>query len=98
MNSKDVKDDVLIFESRFESGNLKEAIQIDRFEYELVLKPDYGTKNFTQWFFFKVSNTRRSKEYIFHIINFMKPESQFNDGMMPLFYSMKQFENNSSGW
>jgi hypothetical protein len=26
---------------------LKEAIQIDRSEYELVLKPDYSTKNFT---------------------------------------------------
>lgn len=39
--------DILLFESRFESGNLKEAIQIDRSEYELVLKPDYSTKNYT---------------------------------------------------
>lgn len=40
-------DDVLLFESRFESGNLKKAIQVDKSEYELILKPDYGTKNFT---------------------------------------------------
>lgn len=69
------EDDVLIFESRFESGNLKKAIQIDKNEYELVLKPDHNTKNYTQWFYFKISNTRRYREYIFHIINFVKPDS-----------------------
>ena len=41
------EDDVLIFESRFESGNLKKAIQVDKSEYELVLKPDHNTKNYT---------------------------------------------------
>ncbi len=45
------KYDVLLFESRFESGNLKESIKIDRSEYELVLKPDHGTKNYTQWLY-----------------------------------------------
>ena len=42
-----INDEVLIFESRFESGNLKKAIQVDKNEYELILKPDYLTKNFT---------------------------------------------------
>lgn len=91
-------DDVLLFESRFESGNLKKAIQVDKNEYELVLKPDYGTKNFTQWFYFKMSNTRRYREYTFHIINFVKADSQFNDGMMPLFYSKKEAELHNIGW
>mmetsp|Transcript_18489 Transcript_18489/g.28376 ORF Transcript_18489/g.28376 Transcript_18489/m.28376 type:complete len:189 (-) Transcript_18489:1427-1993(-) len=68
-------DDVLVFESRFESGNLKKAIQIDKFEYELVLKPDHNTKNYTQWFNFKIGNTRKHRQYIFHIINFVKPDS-----------------------
>jgi len=93
-----INDEVLIFESRFESGNLKKAIQVDKNEYELILKPDYMTKNFTQWFYFKISNTRRYREYIFHIINFVKPDSQFNDGMMPLFYSKKEADNNNVGW
>ena len=87
-----IVDDVLLFESRFESGNLKKAIQVEKNEYELILKPDYGTKNFTQWFYFKISNTRRYREYTFHIINFVKGDSQFNDGMMPLFYSEKEAE------
>ena len=65
-------DNTLVFESRFESGNLKQVIQTGEFEYELVMKPDYNTRNFTQWFYFKVSNTRRYQEYIFHIINFVK--------------------------
>jgi hypothetical protein len=89
---------VLFFESRFESGNLKRVIQIDRNEYELILKPDHGTKGNTQWFYFKMSNTRRYREYVFHIINFLKPDSQFNDGMMPLFYSAKEAKDNNIGW
>ena len=92
------EDDVLIFESRFESGNLKKAIQVDKSEYELVLKPDYNTKNFTQWFYFKISNTRKYREYTFHIINFVKPDSQFNNGMMPLFYSKKEADAYKIGW
>ena len=92
------EDDVLIFESRFESGNLKKAIQIDKFEYELVLKPDHNTKNYTQWFYFKMSNTRKYREYILHIINFVKPDSQYNNGMMPLVYSKKEAEVNNIGW
>lgn len=80
-------DSTLVFESRFESGNLKQAIQVGEFEYELVMKPDYNTRNFTQWFYFKVGNTRQYQEYVFHIINFVKDQSLYNDGMMPLFYS-----------
>ena len=37
-------DYTLCFESRFESGNLRRAIQVYEFEYDLILKPDYNTK------------------------------------------------------
>lgn len=40
-------DDTLLFESRFESGNLRRAMQVDRYEYDLILKTDYGTNNYT---------------------------------------------------
>lgn len=36
-------DHTLYFESRFESGNLRWAIQVYEFEYDLILKPDYNT-------------------------------------------------------
>lgn len=41
---KNLEDSTLVFESRFESGNLRRAIQIFDFEYDLVLRWDYNTK------------------------------------------------------
>ena len=35
-------DKTLQFESRFESGNLRKAMKVGPFEYELYLKNDYG--------------------------------------------------------
>ena len=52
-------DKTLVFESRFESGNLRKAMKVDEFEYELYLKNDYGTCSFTQWFYFRIQNTRK---------------------------------------
>ena len=34
-------DHTLIFESRFESGNLRRTIQVYEFEYDLILTPDF---------------------------------------------------------
>ena len=42
-NLKGQSDSTLIFESRFESGNLHRATQIQEFEYDLELKFDYGS-------------------------------------------------------
>jgi hypothetical protein len=85
-------DQTLIFESRFESGNLRRAVKISDNEYDLYLKNDYGTNGYTQWFFFKVSNTRADRTYRFNIVNFMKPDSNYNQGMRPLIYSTRQAE------
>jgi hypothetical protein len=40
-------DKTLIFESRFESGNLRKALKTGAFEYELYLKNDYSTHSAT---------------------------------------------------
>jgi len=40
-------DSTLIFESRFESGNLRRAVQVAENEYDLILKYDYGTTVYT---------------------------------------------------
>jgi cytosolic carboxypeptidase protein 2/3 len=74
-------------------------VQIGEYEYDLILKYDYGTNNYTQWFFFKVSNTRKDVTYKFNIINLIKPESSYNQGMKPLVYSKKEAEYESGiGW
>ena len=41
----------------------------------------------TEWFYFRISNTRANKVYRFNIINLLKPDSLYNHGMRPLCYS-----------
>ncbi len=58
--------------------------------YDMALKTDHGcTTNYTQWFYFKVSNTKKDRKYTFNITNFIKPDSLFSNGMKPLIYSKK---------
>lgn len=91
-------DSTLVFESRFESGNLRRAVKISDTEYDLYLKNDYGTNGYTQWFYYSVANTRKDKTYRFNIVNLMKPDSNYNMGMKPLIYSVKEAEKNHMGW
>ena len=67
-------------------------------EYDLYLKNDYGTTGFTQWYFFQVKNTRKDKVYRFNIVNLMKPDSSYNQGMRPLVYSEREANTNQMGW
>jgi hypothetical protein len=89
-------DTTLVFESRFESGNLRRAIQLFEFEYQLILKTDWATNSHTQWFYFSVANTRKDVEYKFTIINLMKPDSLYNSGMKLLFYSERLAQEKSN--
>lgn len=91
-------DATLVFESRFESGNLRRAVQVYEYEYDLILNPDYNTKSHTQWYHFRVGNTRRGPAYRFNILNMLKPTSVYNDGMRPLLYSSIQASVNGKGW
>lgn len=95
---RDETDETLLFESRFESGNLRRAIQVDKYEYDLVVKTDFKTNNFTQWYFFRVQNTKKFRQYQFNLLNFVKPDSSYNTGMKPLMYSKKEAEATGMGW
>lgn len=57
----DVSD--LIFESRFESGNLARAVKVSDYHYELFLRPDMYTNRHTQWFYFSVKNMKTKMPY-----------------------------------
>jgi hypothetical protein len=58
------KEDHLLFESRFESGNLRLAVQTGEREYELHLSPDINQyRTHFQWFYFQV---KTKKEYFRH--------------------------------
>ncbi|XP_064922442.1 cytosolic carboxypeptidase 2 isoform X5 [Columba livia] len=92
------QDTTLIFESRFESGNLQKAVKVGPFEYVLWLRPDLYTAKHTQWFYFRVQNTRRDHLYHFTIANLAKPKSLYNEGMRPLLYSQRDAESCGIGW
>ncbi|XP_072175344.1 uncharacterized protein [Diadema setosum] len=88
----------LVFESRFESGNLRQARRIGQFEYDLVLKTDLYTSRHTQWFYFRVQKMIPGVTYKFNIINLLKKDSLYNHGMRPLMYSEKEVSSSGVGW
>ncbi|CAF3759960.1 unnamed protein product [Rotaria magnacalcarata] len=92
------EDTTVLFESRFESGNLMKAIQVGEFDYELYLRYDLYTKRNTQWFYFRLQNIRADKRYRFTIVNFFKPSSLYSYGMKPLIYSVLDAEDKGIGW
>ena len=83
----DPEDKTLLFESRFESGNLYLAWKVTDNEYNLLMQNDINTNGHTQWFFFQVKNTRKNNTVKFNIMNFTKPDSLFNFGMKVCIYS-----------
>jgi hypothetical protein len=66
---RQVKDSTLFFNSRFESGNLREVERINDFEYNLYLNFDFNTLNYTQWYYFSVRNIKKGNTYKFNIMN-----------------------------
>uniref|UniRef100_A0A3Q2CIK7 Cytosolic carboxypeptidase 1 n=1 Tax=Cyprinodon variegatus TaxID=28743 RepID=A0A3Q2CIK7_CYPVA len=80
----------LKFNSQFESGNLRKAVQVRKYEYDLVLNADINSNHYHQWFYFEVSGMRVGVTYRFNIINCEKSNSQFNYGMQVLMYSVQE--------
>ena len=94
----DRNDKTLLFESRFESGNLYLAQKVSDHEYNLLMQNDINTSGHTQWFFFQVKNTRKNMNVQFNVMNFTKPDSLFNYGMKISIYSEKHSEAEEGGW
>lgn len=79
--------DSLVFESRFESGNLRAAVCISPSEYDLIIDADTNSGGCTQWFFFSIANTTAGSTIKLNIINEGKKGSLFKKGMKPLLFS-----------
>ncbi|XP_067444763.1 cytosolic carboxypeptidase 4 [Thunnus thynnus] len=90
--------DSLRFFSKFESGNLRKAIQVRRYEYDLILNADANCSQHTQWFYFEVSNMVADVPYRFNVINCEKSNSQFNYGMQPVLYSVREALEGRPHW
>lgn len=74
-------DKTLVFESRFECGNLQLALKMNESEYNLILQNDINTNGHTQWFYFRVTNMTKGQKIKFNILNLSKPDSLYNYGM-----------------
>ncbi|KAH9487523.1 Cytosolic carboxypeptidase 1, partial [Bulinus truncatus] len=94
----DCRSDALKFNSQFECGNLRKAIQVREYEYDLILNPDINSNHHHQWFYFEVSNMKQDKSYRFNIVNCEKPNSQFNFGMQPLLMSVMEALDGNPCW
>ncbi|NWZ81161.1 CBPC2 carboxypeptidase, partial [Poecile atricapillus] len=92
------QDTTLLFESRFESGNLQKAIKVGPYEYVLTLRPDLYTAKHMQWFYFRVQNTRQEPLYRFTIANMAKHKSLYGQGLQPLLYSHQDAQSRGIGW
>ncbi|XP_076686785.1 cytosolic carboxypeptidase 2 [Andrena cerasifolii] len=88
----------LQFESRFESGNLCKVVKITDTYYQLHLRKDLYTQRHTQWYYFRISNTRSGTTYRLSIVNLCKEESLYNEGLRPLLYSTEDAKRRAVGW
>lgn len=71
------------FDSLFEEGNLRMAIQVDNNEYDLIMRKDYNNEKNYSWFFFEVKSSIE-KEVKFNIINFPKKKLLFSNDIRVL--------------
>lgn len=62
------------------------------------MQNDYNSQGYTQWFFFRVTNTRADQKYLFNLYHFYKPDSIYNQGMRPLMYSARKADKEGVGW
>ncbi|KAL0968063.1 hypothetical protein UPYG_G00261840 [Umbra pygmaea] len=90
--------DSLRFFSKFECGNLRKAIRVRSHEYDLILNADVNCSQHHQWFYFEVSGMVANVPYRFNVINCEKANSQFNYGMQPVLYSVKEALEGRSHW
>ena len=96
---KNKNDNTLIFESRFESGNLLCAFRTeDENSYQLYLQNDTNTTGYIQWFFFRVSNTQKGRKVNFNIINMLRKKCIYNHGLKIMTYSIMAAAKENLGW
>ena len=77
-NSNDAK---IIFDSKFESGNLRMAIKLNsdiENEYDLIIRKDYNCEKNYSWFFFSIECDREC-DIKFNILNFIKKKIMFDE-------------------
>ncbi|EAR98207.2 zinc carboxypeptidase family protein (macronuclear) [Tetrahymena thermophila SB210] len=94
----EVDDTAILFDSKFESGNLRRVYKVAENEYNLILEFDSGTDHFTQWYFFRTLNIKKNTKVKFNIVNLYKERSLYEKGLRPVVFSQKAFEQKGEKW
>ena len=74
------------------------ASRVSENEYNLLLQNDINTNGYSQWFFFKVSNTSRGQTVKFNILNQYKLNNLYRMGMKVILYSKRESEEKNLSW
>lgn len=92
-------EDVLVFDSKFECGNLDRVEMLNPNEYDLYMKLDTNTEGHMHWFYFSVSNIRSRRTIKFNIVNFTRTSNLFTSGLKPRVFSVQEVtKNQGPGW
>lgn len=94
----DSSDSILRFNSKFESGNLHQAYKLKDTSYHLVLEYDQNKEKSCQWFYFQITNTRKSAKYRFYITGFHNSSMIYKKGSKILWYSEKRAKEQNLSW
>ena len=74
-----------------EKNNIVNYIKNGEIEkYELFLHNDTNTSGYTQWFFFRVSNTKKGKKVNLNIMNLLRKRTKYSNGIKIWCYSKKK--------
>ena len=91
-------DNVLRFESHFESGNLSQAILLSPDTYHCICEYDHNASGSCQWFYFQIKNVRRIVKYTFFISGFHKKSSLYSSGSSIFWYSEQRARRENISW
>ena len=78
---KKEKEAQIIFDSKFESGNLRMAIKLNseiENEYDLIIRKDYNYEKNYSWFFFSIESDRET-DIKLNLLNFTKKKIMFDE-------------------
>ena len=92
--------EALVFDSKFESGNLdmvmKPALRSNY--YYLYMRPDANSNGHLHWFYFSISGCPNGQTITLNLSNFTKYTRLFEQGLKPSVFSWQKYKNRQIGW